>query len=67
MAAQGAGIGIVNPYAASVFARDVSVVPLSPAMTVEIVRGYPPQFAPSQITETFEALFRAELKKVPKD
>ncbi len=33
MAAQGAGIGIVNPYAASVFARDVSVVPLSPALT----------------------------------
>jgi DNA-binding transcriptional LysR family regulator len=67
MAAEGAGIGIVNPYVASVFARDVRVVPLAPALWVEIVRGYPPQFAPSQITGTFEALFKAALKTLPKD
>lgn len=44
-----------------------SVVPLSPALWVEIVRGYPPQFAPSRITEAFEGLFQAELKKLPRD
>jgi hypothetical protein len=43
------------------------VVPLAPALWVEIVRGYPPQFAPSQITGTFEALFKAALKTLPKD
>lgn len=67
MAAEGAGIGIVNPYVASVFQRDLKVVPLSPALGVEIVRGYPPQFAASRITEAFDALFQAELKKLPKD
>jgi DNA-binding transcriptional LysR family regulator len=67
MAAEGAGIGIVNPYVASVFQRDLKVVPLSPAIGVEIVRGHPPQFAPSRITEAFDALFQAELKKLPKD
>lgn len=67
LAAEGAGIGIVNPYVASVFARDVRVVPLAPSLPVEIVRGYPPQFAPSRITEAFAALFEAELKKLAKD
>ena len=67
MAAEGAGIGIVNPYVASVFARDVRVVPLSPALPVEIVRGYPPQFAPSRSTEAFQAVFEAQLKKLTRD
>ena len=65
MAAEGAGIGIVNPYVASVFSRDVHVVPLSPSMPVEIVRGFAPQFAPSRVTEAFSALFEAELRKLP--
>lgn len=65
LAAEGAGIGIVNPYVASVFARDVRVVPLAPALRVEIVRGYPPQFAPSRMAESFEALFQAALGKLP--
>lgn len=64
MAAEGAGIGIVNPYVASVFARDVRVVPLAPVLPVQIVRAYPPQHAPSRITEAFGALFVAELKKL---
>ena len=67
MAAEGAGIGIVNPYVASVFARDVRVVPLAPVLPVEIVRGYPPQYAPSQMAEAFAALFQGELKKLPRD
>lgn len=64
LAAEGAGIGIVNPYVASAFARDVRVVPLSPALPVEIVRGFPPQFAPSRNTQAFLAVFEAELKKL---
>ena len=67
MAAEGVGIGVVNPYVASVFARDVRVVPLSPALPVEIVRAYPPQHAPSRITEAFGAAFAAELKKLRTD
>lgn len=64
MAAQGAGVGIVNPYVASVFQRDLKVLALAPAMPVEIVRAYPPQFAPSRIAEAFDALFHAELRKL---
>lgn len=67
MAAEGAGIGIVNPYVASVFARDVKVVPLTPALPVEIVRGYPPQYAASQMAEAFEEFFRAALGKLARD
>lgn len=67
LAAEGAGIGVVNPYVASVFARDVRVVPLAPALPVEIVRAYPPQHAPSRITEAFGAVFLAELKKAAQD
>lgn len=65
LAAEGAGVGIVNPYVASVFARDVRIVPLAPASAVEIVRGYPAQFAPSRNTEAFVALFEEELAKLP--
>lgn len=67
LAAEGAGIGIVNPYVASVFQRDLKAMPLSPALWVEIVRGHPPQFAPSRTTDAFDALFQAELRKLPKD
>ena len=67
MAAEGAGIGVVNPYVASVFARDVRVLPLAPALPVEIVRAYPPQPAPSRLTEAFGALFAVELKKLSTD
>lgn len=67
LAAEGAGLGIVNPYVASVFARDVRVAPFSPVLPVEIVRAYPPQFAASRMTEAFVALFEAQLKKLPKD
>lgn len=67
LAAEGAGIGIVNPYVALAFQRDLKVLPLSPASWVEIVRGYPPQFAPSRTTEAFDAIFQAELRKLPKD
>jgi DNA-binding transcriptional LysR family regulator len=55
---------VVNPYVASVFAREVRVLPLAPALPLEIVRAYPPQHAPSRMTEAFEDLFTAELKKL---
>ena len=67
MAAEGAGIGVVNPYVAAVFARDVKVVRLSPVLPVEIVRGYPPQHAPSRMAEAFSAVFAAELRKLAPD
>lgn len=61
MAAEGAGLGIVNPYVASVFSRDLRLLPLAPATWVEIVRGYPPQFAPSRHTEELVRLFEEQL------
>lgn len=67
MAAEGAGIGVVNPFVARVFARDLRIVPLAPALPVEIVRAYPPQHAPSRITEAFGAAFMAELKNMARE
>jgi DNA-binding transcriptional LysR family regulator len=64
MAAEGAGIGVVNPYVASVFARDVLVLPLAPALTVEIICAHPPQHAPSRMAEAFGAHFVGQLKKL---
>lgn len=62
MAAQGTGIGIVNPYVASVFRRDLRVLPLQPRCPVEAVLAFPPQSAPSALTERFAALLRAEFQ-----
>jgi DNA-binding transcriptional LysR family regulator len=59
MAAQGTGIGIVNPYVASVFARDLKVLPLRPRCPVEASMALSPQSAPSAIAEDFVGLLKA--------
>jgi len=53
MASHGTGVGVVNPYVASVFARDLKILPLSPQCQVEVSMAYAPQSAPSTITEEF--------------
>jgi len=58
MAAQGTGVGIVNPYVASVFARDLKILPLSPRCPVEVSMAFSPQSAPSAIAEEFTARLR---------
>ena len=59
LAAQGTGVGVVNPYVASVFAQQLCTVPLQPRCPVEVVLAFPPQSAPSAMAERFAALLQA--------
>lgn len=61
LAAQGLGLGVVNPYVASVFARDLRVLPLKPACMVDVVLALPPQYAPTERADCFVRLLRAHL------
>lgn len=63
MAAEGAGIGIVNPYIASVFARDLHVAPLAPRCHVQVLMAFPQHVSRSRTTEAFTALLVAHLRK----
>lgn len=65
LAAQGLGVGVVNPYVASVFARDLCVLPLHPLCAVEVVLAVPPRLALSERAETFVQLLREELAQLP--
>jgi DNA-binding transcriptional LysR family regulator len=56
LAAQGAGIGIVNPYAARVFAHALRVVPLLPACLVEVRLARAGHLADSGLAEAFAGL-----------
>lgn len=67
MAAEGAGIGIVNPYVASVFARDLHVAPLAPRCNVQVLMAFPPHVSRSRTTEEFTALMMADLKTFAQD
>ncbi|WBY03850.1 LysR substrate-binding domain-containing protein [Ramlibacter tataouinensis] len=64
LAAEGAGVGVVNPYVASVFARDLRIVPLLPRRDVQVVLGHAPHLAPSRMADAFVALVAAELKRI---
>lgn len=66
MAAQGTGIGIVNPYVASVFARDLKVLPLLPRCPVEVSMAFSPQSAPSAIAEEFARLLKVYFHEFPR-
>lgn len=67
LAAQGLGIGVVNPYMASVFARELRVLPLQPLCAVEVVLALPPQYAPSERAECFIQLLREQLQTLPEE
>lgn len=59
LAAQGLGIGVVNPYMAAVFAQELKILALQPACSIEVVLALPPQYAPSERVDTLTALLRA--------
>ncbi|MBP7564972.1 MAG: LysR family transcriptional regulator [Burkholderiaceae bacterium] len=61
LAAQGLGIGVVNPYVASVFANGLRIAALQPCCAVEVVLALSPQYAPSDRMERFTALMQEEL------
>ncbi len=65
LAAQGLGLGVVNPYVASVFARELRVLPLLPACAVEVVLALPPQYAPTERADCFVQLLREQLHAYP--
>ncbi len=58
LAAQGLGIGVVNPYMAAVFAKDLTIVALQPACSVEVVLALPPQHAPSERVDILIGMLR---------
>lgn len=58
MAVQGMGVGIVNPYVASVFQRELKILALLPHSPVEVSMAFSPQSAPSRVTEAFAELLR---------
>jgi len=62
MAAQGTGIGIVNPYVASVFASQLRIVPLVPRFGVAVSMAFAPQAAPSAMADRFAGLLREGLR-----
>lgn len=62
MAAEGAGIGIVNPYVAAVFGHGLRVVPLAPRCPVEVRMAFSGHSAPSEIAEEFAALLAAHFR-----
>ncbi len=56
LAAEGAGIGIVNPFAARVFAHALRVVPLVPACLVEVRMARASHLANSGMADEFAGL-----------
>lgn len=63
LAAQGLGLGVVNPYVASVFAHELRTLPLLPHCAVEVVLALPPQYAPSERADCFIELLRGQFSR----
>jgi len=62
LAAQGTGIGVVNPYVASKFAAELAIRPLQPQCAVEIALALPLHRAPSARADRFVQLLRQHLQ-----
>jgi DNA-binding transcriptional LysR family regulator len=62
MAAEGAGVGIVNPYVASVFTHALRILPLKPQLPVEVCMAFPSRSAPSALAEQFAALLKSHFR-----
>ena len=63
LAAQGLGLGVVNPYVASLFARDLHILPLLPHCAVEVVLALAPQYAPSERADCFIESLRTQFER----
>jgi len=66
MAAEDVGIGIVNPYVAASFARDLCVLPLAPRCPIEVCMAFGGQSAVSTTTEQFAAILREYFRGIPR-
>jgi DNA-binding transcriptional LysR family regulator len=56
LAQAGAGIGVVNPYIASLFSEMVRVMPLKPSIGVKVFAAYPAHVAMSSLATTLMQL-----------
>ena len=65
MAREGTGIGVVNPYVASVFADDLVTRRLLPATPVEVVMAFSAQAALSELGQAFAQLVRRHFQAMP--
>lgn len=65
MAAQGAGIGIVNPYVATVFKHALHILPFQPELPVAVFMAFSSQTATSEITEKLAQLLKAHFSALP--
>jgi DNA-binding transcriptional LysR family regulator len=61
LAAEGTGIGVVNPYVASKFAAELAIRPLLPQCAVEIALALPLHRAPSARADVFVELLQQQL------
>ena len=66
LAEVGAGIGVVNPYIASVFSERLRVVPLKPAIGVKMFVAHPQHVAMSALASEFIAQIRDHFKGDPR-
>ncbi|MEG0224129.1 MAG: LysR substrate-binding domain-containing protein [Comamonas sp.] len=62
LAAEGTGIGVVNPYVASKFAAELAIRPLLPQCAVEIALALPLHRAPSARADVFVQLLQQHLQ-----
>lgn len=60
LAAQGAGLGVVNPYVAATFAQGLCIRPFLPRCTVDVVLALPNHQAPSERAEHVIELLREQ-------
>ena len=65
MAREGTGVGIVNPYVATVFGRELRALRLLPATPVEVVMAFAGQTGLSQAAREFAALVRRHFAALP--
>ena len=63
LAAEGTGIGVVNPYVAHKFAAELAVRPLLPQCPVEIALALPLHRAPSARADSFVQLLQQQLQE----
>jgi len=66
LAQAGAGIGVVNPYVASVFSDMVRIVPLKPPIGVKVFVAYPAHVAMSSLATMLMQQISSHFKQKPR-
>lgn len=64
LVAAGTGVGIVNPYVASAFSRQLLIKPLSPSIEISVQMAMPIHTAPSLLTRNFIELLVDEIMTI---